>query len=169
VFLLAAPGARIDLPKPFVLSLRATSPLALRMQSSVPELIMLRTEIAGKPDKSTALDRRREERISIEFPIEVSGFNREGRFESESTSTQNVSGSSCSFHLKMEVERGMALAIRAMSSANGFHADSAPVLFYVGRVDPVPGGYCVGAVKLAPRAPWTAKIHEPEPSQKFLF
>jgi PilZ domain len=112
-------------------------------------------------------DRRREQRIAVEYPIEVSGFDCMGRFGTEDTSTQDVSGSSCSFHLKMEVEKGMVLAIRMLADAD--NATPAPVLFYVTRVDRTAKGYCIGAVKLAPRAPWNAEIHDANAHQKFLF
>lgn len=130
---------------------------------------MLHTDLARDSTEPAAHDRRREERISIEFPNEVSGFNCAGRFESENTSTQNVSDASCNFHLTMEVEAGMVLAIRVMTMTNGMKADPAPVLFCVARVERIPGGYSVGAVKLAPRAPWSTQVLKSNPSQKFLF
>lgn len=130
---------------------------------------MLRADTATNAVEASIQDRRREERASVEIPIEVSGFDSTGRFESENTSTRNVSGSSCNFHLRMEVEKGMALAIRVLPCANGIKVDPAPVLFYVTRVDPIPGGYSVGAVKLSPRAPWSAEITEAKPRQKLLF
>jgi hypothetical protein len=42
-------------------------------------------------------DRRREERIDLELPIEVCGFDSYLRFFTERTETRNVSGWGCQF------------------------------------------------------------------------
>jgi hypothetical protein len=128
---------------------------------------MPRIEIAQDSAGLRPQERRKEVRVSVEYPIEVSGFDTLGRFDTEETSTQDISSSSCSFHLKMEVEKGMVLAIRMLTDTG--QANPAPVLFYVTRVDRTAKGYCIGAVKLAPRAPWSAEIHDAQPHQRFLF
>lgn len=139
------------------------------MQRQAAVLLMLRESLSRKSAETAPHDRRREERISLELPIEVSGFDCSGRFQSEKTSTQNVASSSCDFHLRMEVEEGMVLAIRMISAPETRLSNLGTVLFYVARVNRVPGGYCVDAVKLAPRAPWSAEILKAKSLQGFLF
>lgn len=127
----------------------------------------MRPNITSGSEAPGLPERRKEERISVEFPIEVSGFDCAGRFVTEETSTQDVSGSSCGFHLRMEVEKGTVVAIRMLTDASD--AEPTPVLFYVTRVDRTSKGYSIGAVKLAPRTPWSAEVHDAQPHQRFLF
>jgi hypothetical protein len=130
---------------------------------------MLKSVIAEKVNQVIAHDRRKSSRSPIEIPIEVSGFDRTGRFHTERTSTHDITDSSCSFHLKMEVENGMVLAIRVMSTENGTLADPGPVLFYVSRVDPNVGAFTVGAVKLAPRVPWKIDAADAKPQRDLVY
>ncbi len=128
------------------------------MQSTLTGILMVKSQ----PDRNHSIsvltcERRLEERASIEFPIEVCGFDRQGRFHTERTTTRNVADSSCNFHLRMEVELGMVLAIRVISSPNGEEADSRPVLFHIVRLEVRPGEYSVGAVKPGPKVPWKVK------------
>ncbi|HKS80559.1 MAG TPA: hypothetical protein VJR23_03565 [Candidatus Acidoferrales bacterium] len=130
---------------------------------------MLRQDVSENNAARAAHGRRYEKNFTIEFPIEVSGFDSSGRFQSEATSTRNVAASSCNFHLRMEVEKGMVLAIRVVSGSPARLADLSTVLFYVARVDRIPGGFSVGAVTLAPRAPWSAEVMAAKSRQGYLF
>jgi hypothetical protein len=130
---------------------------------------MLRTNNQENSATISSLDRRREERISVEFPIEVSGFDCHGRFCTERTSTEDVGESSCSFHLKMEVEKEMVLAIRVISHADGHEIDPHPVLFYVARVESIGEERTVGVVKLAPRAPWKSQFAKAKAAREFVI
>ena len=129
---------------------------------------MLRQAISRKSAETAPHVRRGEERVSIVFLIEVSGFDCSGRFQSEKTSTRNVASSSCNFNLRMEVEKGMVLAIRVISAQETRFSDLGTILFYVTRVNRIPGGFSVGAVKLAPRAPWTVEVMEAKPRGIFV-
>jgi PilZ domain len=100
-------------------------------------------------------DRRREPRDTIEFPIEVSGFDRFGKFHTEYTKTSNVSIMGCSFHLNMEVEKGLVLALRVFHPRNGRETNIGPVLFQVVRTEPRQDGCSLGVLRLQPENPWS--------------
>lgn len=109
-------------------------------------------------------ERRREPRVPIEYPIEVSAFDKFGRFRTELTKTRNVSLMGCCFDLHMEVEKGMVLALRVEHPKTACEAGSGTVLFHVVRVKPCPDGYSVGAMRLAPENPWIDYLAEAEDS-----
>jgi PilZ domain len=99
-------------------------------------------------------DRRREKRIPLVFPIEVSGFDKNGRFFSERTVTADVSESGCRFQLKTEVERGAVLAIRLASQHARRQLPERPLLFKVARVAEEKSCWTLGASKLQPESLW---------------
>jgi hypothetical protein len=99
-------------------------------------------------------DRRREKRIPLVFPIEVSGFDRNGRFFRERTVTADVSESGCRFQLKTEVERGAVLAIKLASRDTNRQQLERPLLFKVARVAEEKSGWTLGASKLQPESLW---------------
>jgi len=99
-------------------------------------------------------DRRREKRIPLVFPIEVSGFDRNGRFFSERTITADVSEGGCRFQLKTEVERGSVVAIKLVSRHTNRLQPERPLLFKVSRVVEESNGWTLGAAKLQPESLW---------------
>ena len=99
-------------------------------------------------------DRRREKRIRLVFPIEVSGFDRSGRFFSEHTVTADVSESGCRFQLKTEVERGAVVAVKLVSRHPNRLKPERPFLFKIARVVEETGGWTLGATKLQPDSLW---------------
>ena len=99
-------------------------------------------------------DRRREKRIPLVFPIEVSGFDRNGRFFSERTVTADVSENGCRFQLKTQVERGAVLAIKLISRQTNRPQPERPLLFEVARVAEEKNGWILGAAKLQPESLW---------------
>jgi hypothetical protein len=99
-------------------------------------------------------DRRRGSRATLAFPIEVSGFDRLGRFHTEHTTTSDVSLMGCSFHLNMEVEKGLILALSVVPPKGACENKLRPVLFQIVRAEPRPGGYFVGALRLQRENPW---------------
>ncbi len=110
-------------------------------------------------------DRRSEPRATLEFPIEVSGFDRFGRFHTEFTKTFNVSLMGCAFHLYMEVEKGLVLAVRVVQPKGACNAATGSVLFQIVRTSPRPDGYSVGVVRLQPENPWIDYIPETDDDQ----
>jgi hypothetical protein len=99
-------------------------------------------------------DRRREPRAALEFSIEVSGFDRFGRFHTEFTKTSNVSLMGCCFHLYMEVEKGLVLALSVVHPKGLRELGSRPVLFQIVRIEPRPDGNSVGVLRLQAENPW---------------
>ena len=107
-------------------------------------------------------DRRCEPRAALEFPIEVCGFDRFGRFHTEYTKTCNVSLMGCAFLLHMEVEKGLVLALRVIHAKDACKSATRPVLFQITRTEPRPDGYLVGVMRLQPENPWVDYIQEQE-------
>jgi PilZ domain len=107
-------------------------------------------------------DRRRESRAPLEFPIEVSGFDRFGRFHTEHTNTHDVSLMGCSFRMHMEVEKSAVLALRVVHPKDTREAGSGTVLFHIVRVKRRRDVYDVGVMRLAPGNPWIDYCEEPE-------
>ena len=105
---------------------------------------------ANEPGADLSANRRRERRSYVSFPIEVSGFNREGRFFTERTSASDFGERSCAFQIGSEVELNSIVAVRCFHWQNCGMFDSRPVLFRVTRVERGSEGWMVGAVKFLP-------------------
>jgi hypothetical protein len=101
---------------------------------------------------------KRESRRVLSRTIEVSGFDRNGRFFSERTLTSDISDNGCKFNLQTEVDRHSALAIRVIHRRHGLELDSRPVLFEVARMEPQPGGWTMGASLMQPIGPWWVEV-----------
>jgi len=115
------------------------------------ESAMHRMKLEGEdPNLFGPSNRRREPRLPLTFPIEVSGFDRVGRFFTEQSSCFDVGAASCAFRLHTEVEEDSALAIRSFHWQNNNVLDSRPVLFKVARLDKSGEEWIVAAVRLQP-------------------
>jgi hypothetical protein len=97
-----------------------------------------------------AANRRSEPRAALTFPIEVSGFERSGRYFIERTSCCDVGEASCAFSLQTEVGSDAVLAIRSFHWQNSSVMESMPVLFQVVRMEDGPEGRVVAAIRLHP-------------------
>jgi hypothetical protein len=97
-----------------------------------------------------AANRRSEPRVALTFPIEVSGFERSGRYFIERTSCCDVGEFSCAFSLQAEIASDAVLAIRSFHWQNSSVMESMPVLFQVVRMEDHPEGRVVAAVRLHP-------------------
>jgi len=116
----------------------------------------------------TSSDRRRHYRSPQKVAIEVCGFNRQGRFFSEKTTTSDVSVGGCRFDLRTDVEKESVLAIRVIKRRNGQEMDSKPLLFQVNWSQPQPDGYAFGVSKLQPGAMWSEESAEVEVKSKMI-
>jgi hypothetical protein len=96
----------------------------------------------------------RPERIALQFPIEVCGFDRCGHFFTERSETCNVSIRGCKFYLRTEVEREAIVALRVIERKDQRGNDAAPVLFQVVRIGREPSGWTLGALKLRAEDLW---------------
>jgi hypothetical protein len=100
------------------------------------ESAMHRMKLEGEdPNLFGPANRRREARLPLTFPIEVSGFDRRGRFFTEQSSCFDVGEASCAFRLHAEVEEDAVVAIRSFHWQNNNVLDSRPVLFQVVRIE----------------------------------
>jgi hypothetical protein len=98
-------------------------------------------------------DRRKEMRILLAFPIEVSGFDTDGKFFTERSVTMDISESGCRFQVKSQIERGGVVALKVLQR-NGSGASDRPLLFKVARVIRENDRWTLGAVKLQPESIW---------------
>jgi hypothetical protein len=122
------------------------------------ESAMQRMKLEGEdPNLFGPSNRRRESRLPLTFPIEVSGLDRRGHFFTEQSSCFDVGEASCAFRLRADVEEDAVVAIRSFHWQNNNVLDSRPVLFQVVRVENenVNEGeeWIVAAVRLQPNQP----------------
>ena len=93
-------------------------------------------------------DRRKHKRVSLTFPIEVSGFDADRRLFCERTVTQDISYTGCRILLKTQVARGDVLAIRLLERGKEGAAPGRPLLFNVIWVARNNEGWLAGALML---------------------
>lgn len=133
--------------------------MSLPVNPRVSEIVSRKLHYQDEP-KLSASNRRREPRFSLTFPIEVSGFERSGRYFVERTSCCDVGEVSCAFRLGTDMVKDSVLAIRSFHWQNSSVLESMPVLFQVVRIENCPaqedeGGpsmQLVAAVRLHPRS-----------------
>lgn len=102
---------------------------------------------------STGLDRRREQRLSLCFPIEVSGLDRQREFFSEKTSTDDISEHGCRFRIRRELLQNALVTVRL---AKGVVIPDASVAvdYRIARIEKTAEGAVVGAAKSGPGNLW---------------
>ena len=97
---------------------------------------MQRMKLEGEdPNLFGPSNRRREPRLPLTFPIEVSGLDRAGHFFTEQSSCSDVGEASCAFRLRADMEEDAVVAIRSFHWQNHNVLDSRPVLFQVVRIE----------------------------------
>ncbi len=99
-------------------------------------------------------DRRREARIPLTIPIEVTGFDVDGKFFCEPTKTVDISESGCSFPLKLCLERGGIIAIKVLAKQLNKKTEQRPFLYQSARATPEGDHWIIGAAKLQPESVW---------------
>jgi hypothetical protein len=107
----------------------------------------------GAPEFGGDGGNRRENRIGLRFSIEVSGFDRFGKYFSERSETTNVSKNGCQFRVRKEIEPDSVVAIRVVRLKDP-KGESAPILFQVSRTEATRDGWSAGAAKLLEGDPW---------------
>lgn len=105
---------------------------------------------AGKQEKEE--ERRQEPRRSASIFVEVSGFDRHGRFFSEHTATKNASERGCCFRLQQDVSMDALLAIQPVAPLPD--SSGRPVLFQIAWMEPMQEGTVVGAARLHGEITW---------------
>lgn len=98
-------------------------------------------------------DRRREARIPLAIAIEVTGFDAQGKFFSDTTKTVDVSERGCSFRLKRRVDRGGIVAIK-VAVKHRKQSEQRPFLYQVARATADGDGWIMGAAKLQSESVW---------------
>ncbi|HEV2615966.1 MAG TPA: PilZ domain-containing protein [Candidatus Acidoferrales bacterium] len=106
-------------------------------------------------------DRRRESRLPLSVPIEVTGFGADARFFRELTTTIDISESGCSFSLQCPVPRGGIVAIKIMLKEYAKENFARPFLYQIARAIEETGRWVVGAAKLQPESIWLVAFPKP--------
>jgi hypothetical protein len=133
-------------------------PAPWRHKCMFPAQHMTMREIAELEEAANEaiLERRREKRLPLSFPIEVSGFDCHGRFFKELTVTTDVSPNGCSFHLRTEPDRTVELAVKLISRNSAETLPDRPLLFHLVRMDATPDGWLMAAIKVQTEDLWYA-------------
>jgi hypothetical protein len=129
-----------------------------------------RRVVATKAERKDAaqaemIERRREPRARVNFPIEISGFDSHKRLFTERTFTLEVTSSGCRFSVSAPVENHSAIAIRVLLHRGGVETDLRPMLFEVVGVEPGEFGYTLAAVKLQQGPVWPSSPFATDESQ----
>lgn len=111
-------------------------------------------------------DRRKERRIPLAFPIEVSGFDANGKFFTERSVTMDISENGCKFQLKSRIERSSVVALKVLHRDDSGSLPERPLLFRVARVIRENDGWTLGAVKLQPESIWCVAFPSPKKDDK---
>ena len=98
--------------------------------------------------------RRKHKRVAMTFPVEVSGFDPNGRLFCERTVTQDISATGCRILLKTQIGRGEVVAIRLLSRGREGASPSRPLLFQVIWVAREGEGWIAGALMLQQEKFW---------------
>ena len=106
-------------------------------------------------------DRRRESRLPLSVPIEVSGFGTDARFFRELTTTIDIRESGCCFGLQREVPRGGIVAIKVMLEEYAKDNLARPFLYQIVRAAAETKSWVVGAAKLQPESIWLVACPKP--------
>lgn len=109
-------------------------------------------------------DRRMESRVAVSIRIEVTGFDFEGKFFSETTRTIDISKTGCGFRLKRRLLRGGILAIKILDK-DAHPAGPNPFFYQVARSTPEAGRWITGAAKLQSESLWSALFPEAESAE----
>lgn len=107
-------------------------------------------------------DRRKETRIVLAIPIEVTGFDINGKFFSDATKTVDISERGCSFQIKRRVERGGIVAIKVIAKGSKHSTEQRPFLYQVARSTASGDGWVTGAAKLQAESVWFVAFPESE-------
>ena len=95
---------------------------------------------------------RRERRLSIHFPIVVSGFGIDGRLFQQVAQTFDVSQSGCRIYLRNEPQSGSVLTVRLIPRSA--EAPTNHSFFEVEWSRPEEGGWLVGVSALEQKELW---------------
>lgn len=105
-------------------------------------------------------DRRRNKRVTLTFPVEVTGFDANGRLFCERTITQDISATGCRILLKRLVSRDDVLAIRLLGHKQEGVEPGSLLLFHVVWVTREDKEWMVGAEMLQQKKFWHVQFPE---------
>jgi hypothetical protein len=114
------------------------------------------TDIWEELARQANQDRRKQQRVSLAVPIQVSGLDCHGRFFSERTTTENISESGCRFALRTtQLERGAVVVVHVVSRNQADTKPQKAAFFEVEWCHSQPDDtWYVGALKLQRESIW---------------
>lgn len=104
-------------------------------------------------------DRRGEGRRPLDLPIEVFGFDSQGRFFAEPTVTLNISDTGCRFKINRECEPNAVVAIKLLANSSQPSTEGA-LLYQIVWARQEGNGWVYGAAQLQKGTPWGAVFPE---------
>jgi hypothetical protein len=113
--------------------------------------------------QQTIDERRKERRVNLRFPVQVSGFSNDGKLFCKNTFTTDISATGCRVELEELVERGDTIGIRLLVNASPDAPVSKPQMFQIlwrARRENI---WMVGALKLSEDKFWHVEFPEKSP------
>lgn len=99
-------------------------------------------------------DRRKHKRVTLTFPVEVTGFDINRQLFCERTVTQDISASGCRFLLNRRIARGDVVAIRLLGCERENTQPGRPLLFNVIWVAHQDNAWVAGALMVQREKFW---------------
>jgi hypothetical protein len=103
-------------------------------------------------------NRRIEERLLVNLPVEITWFGTDGNVLTEQTTIEDVTSIGCRFTTQVEFHRGDIISLRPLASGQKSPAKSEPQPFEVMWASKLGGRWTTGAKKLEGEKLASAKI-----------
>ena len=113
--------------------------------------------------QQTVDERRKEKRVNLRFPVQVSGFTTTGKLFCKNTYTTDISATGCRVVLDEVVERGDMIGLKLLIKAEAGVPIIKPQMFQIlwrARKDNV---WMVGALKLTEDKFWQVEFPDKSP------
>jgi hypothetical protein len=112
-------------------------------------------------------DRRNGKRVSMSFPVEVTGLDNSGRLFVEETVTSDISETGCRFALRTKLVRGAVVAVRLLARLRPDPAAGKPILFEIAWARLVGGEWIAGAKMLQAENLWHMSFPKRSAPEKY--
>ena len=113
--------------------------------------------------QQTVDERRKEKRVNLRFPVQVSGFTTTGKLFCKNTYTTDISATGCRVVLDEVVERGDMIGLKLLIKAEPGAPITKPQMFQIlwrARKDNV---WMVGALKMTEDKFWQVEFPDKSP------
>jgi hypothetical protein len=112
--------------------------------------------------ETSQYERRRKKRLFLNYPVEISGIDCEGREFIERTKTEDISDSGCCVRTSVAVEKGSVLTVRLISPPAVLDSEEQVKQYEIIWSAQDDRGWTLGLKNLHSENPW--KVRFPESS-----